>query len=253
MLGFLSGRAISFVALAASLCLLIPACAQAAGAKAFSDAERSEIGEIVKAYLLEHPEVLVDAMDALQSKQEAADKAKAAAVIKTRPHDVYTDGYSFVAGNPKAKLTLVEFFDYNCGYCRKAFDKMMTLASANSNVRFVFKEYPILSPESETCARAALAAGMQGKYLEFHRAMMSHPGRANEQAIDDVAKKLKLNLAKLHKDMDDPQVAAHIAANRKLGDDLALTGTPSFIVGNEVVSGWSEEELDKLIKDGGKG
>jgi len=230
--------------------LSIASIARAAETRSFTPAQRAEIGDVVRAYLLDHPEVLVDAMNALQAKQDKAAKDKAAAVIKSRPNDIFNDGYSFVAGNPKAKVTLVEFFDYNCGYCRKAFDKMMSLASPNSNVRFIFKEFPILSPESETCAKAAFAAGKQGKYLEFHKAMMSHPGRANEQAIEDVAKQIGLNLHELHKDMNDPTIAAHVEQNLKLGQDLSFDGTPSFIVGNQVMSGWSEQDLDKLIAGG---
>jgi len=196
--------------------------------------------------------VLVDAMDALQAKQDKAAKDKAAAVIKARPSEIYSDGYSFVAGNPNAKITLVEFFDYNCGYCRKAFSKMMTLAAPSSNVRFIFKEFPILSPESEVAAKAAFAAGKQGKYLEFHRAMMSHPGRANEQAIEDVVKQIGLNVDKFHKDLNSPEAAAHVDANLKLGNDLGLDGTPSFIIDGKVIGGWSEKDVDEAIRGGGK-
>ncbi|MFZ1990268.1 MAG: DsbA family protein [Alphaproteobacteria bacterium] len=237
---------------AASLALIAGTMTSAAAAapKSFSPAQQAEIGDIVKQYLLDHPEVLVDAMNALQAKQDQAAKDKAAAVIKSRPGDIYNDGYSFVAGNPNAKVTLVEFFDYNCGYCRKAFDKMMTLAAPNSKVRFVFKEFPILSPESEVASKAAFAASKQNKYLEFHRGLMSHSGRANEQAIEDVAKKIGLNMAQFHKDMNGPDAEAHVSANLKLGSDLGLDGTPSFIVNGKVISGWSEKDVDAAISAG---
>ena len=224
--------------------------AATAAPKSFSPAQEAEIGAIVKQYLLDHPEVLVDAMNVLQAKQDQAAKDKAASVIKSRPGDIYSDGYSFVAGNPNAKVTLVEFFDYNCGYCRKAFEKMMTLAAPNSNVRFIFKEFPILSPESEVASKAAFAASKQNKYLEFHRGLMSHPGRANEQAIDDVAKKIGLNMTQFHKDMTSPDAEAHVSANLKLGSDLGLDGTPSFIVNGKVITGWSEKDVDAAISGG---
>jgi protein-disulfide isomerase len=226
--------------------------APASTPKSFSDAQRAEIGQIVRDYLVNHPEVLVDAMNALQAKQDAETKAKADAVIKQNPAEIYNDGYSFVAGNPKAKVTLVEFFDYNCGYCRKAFAKMMTLAKPDSDVKFIFKEYPILSPESEVCSRAAFAAAKQGKYLQFHKAMMSHQGRANDEAITEVAKQIGLNLNQLHKDMNDPAVLAHVEQNLKLGNDLGMDGTPSFIVNGQIIDGWSEADVDKAITKGEK-
>jgi protein-disulfide isomerase len=242
---------IAFAAAALLASAALPA--RAADTRSFTPAQRAEIGDVVRAYLLDHPEVLVDAMNALQAKQDKAAREKAEAVIKAHPNEIFNDGYSFVAGNPHAKVTMVEFFDYNCAYCRKAFDKMMTLAAPNSNVRFIFKEFPILSPESEVAARAAFAAGKQGKYLQFHKAMMSHPGRANAESIDEVAKSIGLSLTKLHKDMTDPKIAAEVQANLKLGADLSFDGTPSFIVGDKVMSGWSEDDLDKLIADGAKG
>lgn len=234
-------------AIALALCALSASNLTAAPPAKFNDAQRTEIGQIVHDYLIEHPEVLVEAMNELQAKEEAAAKARVADILKSKPNDVYNDGYSFVAGNPKAQVTLVEFFDYNCAYCRKAFDKMMTLAAANSKVRFVFKEYPILSPESESAAKAAMAAARQGKYLQFHRGLMSYPGHVNDHAIDEVAKKVGLDLNRLHKDMKDPKIAANIEANHRLAQDLAIDGTPSFIVGDQVLGGWSESELNDLI------
>ena len=213
----------------------------------FTPDQQAEIGAIVKSYLMEHPEVLVDAMDALQAKQDQAAKDKAAAVIKSRPNDIYNDGYSFVAGNPNAKVTLVEFFDYNCAYCRKAFDKMMTLAKPDSKVKFIFKEFPILTPESEVAAKAAFAAKKQNKYLEFHKGLMSHPGRANEEAIEEVAKKIGLDMTAFHKDMNAPDAAAHVKANLALGSDLGIDGTPSFIVNGKLIDGWSEKDVDDAI------
>jgi protein-disulfide isomerase len=251
-------------ALAATLALAmaVPAVANAAqadetmaphAASSFSDKQRSEIGQIVHDYLLEHPEVLLDAMQALQDKQAADAKAQAAEVIQAKPKELFHDGYSFVAGNPHAKVTVVEFFDYNCAYCRKANPKIMQLAKPNSPVKLIFKEYPVLSADSEVAARAAMAAAKQGKYLAFHKALMSYNGRANEAAIETVAKKIGLNLAELKSDMKNPLYQARIEENVKLGDDLQIDGTPSFIVGKELMAGWSESDLDKLIKKEAKG
>ncbi len=235
---------------AAGLVLIAVVALTATGAaskSSFTPDQQAEIGQLVRSYLLDHPEVLVDAMDALQAKQDKAAKDKAATVIKQHPDEIYKDGYSFVAGNPNAKVTLVEFFDYNCAYCRKAFAKMMTLAKPNSKVRFIFKEFPILTPESKVAAKAAFAAEKQNKYLEFHKGLMSHPGRANEEAIEEVAKKIGLNMDQFHKDMNDPSAEAHVEENLKLGDDLGIDGTPSFIVDGKLIGGWSEKEIDDAI------
>jgi len=226
--------------------------ADAAESSRFSGTDKKAIEEIVHSYLVEHPEVLTEAMQALQDKQDAAAKAKTSTVIEKRPNDIFADGYSFVAGNPKAKVTVVEFFDYNCGHCRDAFPKLMGLIDTHADIRFVFKEFPIFQGSDEA-AMAAMAAGKQGKYLEFHRALMSWPGAVNSHAIDAAAKKAGLDVARLRQDMKDPVFAARLEANHKLGEDLSIDGTPTFIVGKEVMSGWSSRQFDELVaKAGGK-
>jgi protein-disulfide isomerase len=234
-------------AMALALCALSASSLTAAPTKSFSDTQRSDIELIVHDYLVKHPEVLVEAMNELQAKEDAASKSRVADILKSKPNEVYNDGYSFVAGNPKSQITLVEFFDYNCGYCRKAYEKMMALAAPTSKVRFIFKEYPILTPESETASKAAMAAARQGKYLEFHRGLMSYPGKVNDHAIDDVATKIGLDVNRMHKDMKDPKIAAQIDANHKIAEKLNIDGTPSFIIGDQLLGGWSESELNDLI------
>lgn len=221
--------------------------ADAAESSRFSAADKKAIGEIVRAYLLEHPEILQEAAVAYQDKVEAKAKAKAAETIKKQPKDIFSDGYSFAAGDPNASVTVVEFFDYNCGHCREAFPKLMKLLDAKADIRIIFKEYPIFDGSDEP-AKAALAAARQGKYLEFHRALMSTQGRVGPQAIDDAAKKVGLDLAKLKADMKDPLIAARIEANHKLGDELAIDGTPSFVIGDELLAGWSEKVFDDYVK-----
>jgi protein-disulfide isomerase len=213
----------------------------------FSSADRKQLETIIHAYIVDHPEVITEAFQALQEKEDAAGKAKAASVIDQRPKDIYNDGYSFVAGNPKSSVSVVEFFDYNCVHCREAFPKIMALLDTHEDVRLVFKEFPIFDGSDEA-AKAAMAAARQGKYLEFHRALMVYDGRVSSQAIEDSAKKVGLDLAKLRKDMGDPLFAARLDANHKLGTDLGINGTPSFIVGKQLMPGWSASEFDSLIK-----
>lgn len=225
--------------------------ADAAESSRFSPADKKALEAIIHDYLVEHPEVLTEAMVALQAKQEAAAKAKASTVIEKRPNDLFADGYSFVAGNPKAKVTVVEFFDYNCGHCRTAFPKLMSMIDTKADIRIIFKEFPIF-PGSEEAAAAAMAAGRQGKYLEFHRALMSTKGSVSGHAIDEAAKKVGLNLDQLRKDMKDPLITARIEANHKLGDDLGIDGTPAFIIGKDMLSGWGSKEFDDLVAKAAK-
>ena len=225
--------------------------ADAAESARFSGADKKAIEAIVHSYLVEHPEVLTEAFQSLQNQQAAAGKAKADTVIAKRPNDIFADGYSFVAGNPKATVTVVEFFDYNCGHCREAFPKLMSLIDTKADIRFIFKEFPIF-PGSDEAAKASMAAGRQGKYLEFHRALMSTQGAVNPHAIDAAAKKLGLDLDKLHKDMKDPLLDARLEANHKLGDDLGIDGTPTFIVGKELLSGWGGKDFEDLVAKAAK-
>ncbi len=128
----------------------------------------------------------------------------------------------------------------------------MSLIDTHADIRFIFKEFPIFQGSDEASA-AAMAAGKQGKYLEFHRALMSTAGAVNAHAIDDAAKKVGLDVDKLHRDMKDPAIAARIEANHKLGEDMGFDGTPTFIVGKEVLAGWSSKSFDELVaKAGGK-
>lgn len=221
--------------------------ADAAENARFSPADKKAIGEIVRSYLLEHPELLNEVFVALQEKTDAQTRAKAADAIKKQPKDIFSDGYSFVAGNPNASVTVVEFFDYNCGHCRTAFPRLMKLIDDKADIRIIFKEYPIFEGSDEP-AKAAMAAIKQGKYLEFHRALMATQGRVGPQAIDDAAKKAGLDLAKLKRDMKDPMIAARLVANNKLGEALAIDGTPSFVIGDELLSGWSDKLFDEYVQ-----
>jgi protein-disulfide isomerase len=221
--------------------------ADAAESTRFSSADKKAIEAIVRSYLLENPEILNEAFTALQNKIEAQGKAKASTIIAKRPQDIFADGYSVAVGNPNAAVTVVEFFDYNCAHCRRAFPTLMKLIDDKADIRFIFKEFPIFDG-SEELAKAAMAAAKQGKYLAYHRALMGHEGHIGPEAIDEAAKKAGLDVAKLHQDMKDKLFAARLEANHELGDALGIDGTPSFIVGKEMLVGWSETEFGALVK-----
>ena len=228
------------------------ALAGAAGAadapKAFSPEQEKAIREVVRDYLVNHPEVLVEAIQALQEKQQAAEKDQRQKALAAYRAELEQDADSPVAGNPKGNVTIVEFFDYRCPYCKSVSDRLFDTVKADGNVRYVLKEFPILGPESVVAAKAALAARKQGKYVEFHRALMAVRGNLDENAVMALAKTVGLDAKRLRDDMDGPAIAASLDRNLKLAQALKIDGTPAFVVGDQLVPGAvSTEALKTLI------
>ncbi|HVH82006.1 MAG TPA: thioredoxin domain-containing protein, partial [Stellaceae bacterium] len=153
----------------------------------FSSDQKKEIEAIVRDYLKNHPEVLIDAMQAAEDKLKTDAKDKTAQALAAHRQEVFNDAQSPVAGNPNGNATLVEFFDYRCPYCKQVEPALERIVADDRQLRFVYKEFPVLGPESETAARVALAAKRQGKYDAFHRAMMSAGGHIDESVIFKVA------------------------------------------------------------------
>jgi protein-disulfide isomerase len=217
-----------------------PAAATPA-AQAFSGDQRHEIEGIVKDYLVSHPEVLQEAMDALDKRQKQADADKARTTIKDNNATIFNSAHQVVLGNPQGNVTMVEFFDYNCGFCKHALPDMMTLLKSDPNLKFVLKEFPVLGPGSVEAARVAVAARMQDptgkKYIEFHQKLLGGRGPADKARALAVAKDAGYDMARIEKDMDSDEVKTTIDENMKLADALGVNGTPSYVVGNEVVVG----------------
>jgi protein-disulfide isomerase len=237
-----------FLVILAVLCL--GASQLPARAADFTPDQKKEVEAIVRDYLKAHPEVLVDAIQAAEDKIKADAKDKAAAALTTHRRDVFDDPQSPVAGNPKGDVTLVEFFDYRCPYCKQVEPALEKLVGDDRQLRFVFKEFPVLGPESEIAARVALAAKKQGKYDAFHRAMMATTGRIDEATIYKVAGSVGLDVDKIKQDMRSPDVDKQLKANLDLGKALDLDGTPSFIVGDTIIPGAiSAGDLRQLIAD----
>lgn len=211
-----------------------PAIATAAE---FSDAQKAEIGQIVHDYLIKNPEVLREAFTELQAREKAQQEADAQAKLKDNADALYRAEGDLSVGNPKASVTLVEFFDYNCGYCKKAFPDIVKLTETDKDLRIIFKEFPILGPGSVAAARAALASRKQDKYWEFHQAMMRFQGQKDETAVMAIAKRTGLDTDKLATDMKDPAVDAVLSKNLQLGQALGIEGTPGFILGDQLVPG----------------
>jgi protein-disulfide isomerase len=219
-----------------------------AAAADFTPDQKKEIEAIVHDYLKNHPEMLIDAIQAADDKMKADEKDKAVQALADHRQAVFDDPQSPIAGNPKGDVTLVEFFDYRCPYCKQVEPELEKLVADDHKLRFVYKEFPVLGPDSETAAHAALAARQQGKYDVFHRAMMSTPGHIDEAAIFKVAASVGIDVDRLKQDMKSPEIDKELKANLDLGTQLDLSGTPSFIVGDTIVPGAiSGDALKQLI------
>ncbi len=217
-------------------------------AAAVSKQQRETIEDIVRAYLLKNPEVVREAMQALQVKEEKQKSQATAENMKNLRTEIYSDVDSPTAGNAKGDVSVVVFFDYFCGYCKRTLPAVQTLLANDSSVRVVYKEFPILGPQSLVAAKAALAAERQGKFTEFHQAMLSADG-AGDDVLKAVSERLGLDYAKLQKDMLDPKIAEAIDRNIRLADALTVTGTPAYLIGDQLIPGAIDAEaLTRLIK-----
>jgi protein-disulfide isomerase len=214
---------------------------QNAGAAEFSTPQKSEIEKIVRDYLLEHPEVLQEAMAELEKRQAAGEAEKHKAAVKEHAQALFSSPRQVVVGNPKGDVTFVEFFDYNCGYCKRAMADMLTLMKDDPKLKVVLKEFPVLGPGSVEAAQVAVAVRMQDKtgqkYLQFHEKLLGARGEANKARALAVAKDVGLNMAQLEKDMVSPEVKDTLQESFKLAEVLGMNGTPSYVIGDNVVVG----------------
>ena len=197
--------------------------------------------------ILENPKIVMDAINILRDRDEANKGLSQKQAYLDNKELLVMDPNAPVLGNPNGDITIVEFFDYNCGYCKKAMPVMQALMENDNNLRVVYREFPILSAGSVFASRAALASRVQGKYLEFHEALMSAQ-KVDETSVIVIARKIGLDVNKLIIDMEHPAVSEHIQTSRDLADALQFTGTPSFVIGNELVGGYIPvESMAKII------
>jgi protein-disulfide isomerase len=223
-------------ALIALACLGAPT---AASAQSFTDTQRSDIETIVKNYLIAHPEVLEEAMNELSKRQAAAETQKHEESIAKNADAIFNSPRGVTLGNKDGDVTFVEFFDYNCGYCKRAMADMMDLLKNDPKLKVVLKEFPVLSEGSVDAAKVAVAARMQDpkKYLDFHQKLLGGRGPADKARALAAAKDAGYDTAKLEKDLASPEVKATIEENFKLAEDMGLNGTPSYVIGKQVVVG----------------
>ena len=214
-----------------------------------STAETERVQRIVRDYLQQHPEVIIEAIKSYQDKRAAAEAGKARQTISALQDELLRDPASPVGANPAGDVSIVEFFDYRCPYCKAVAPDLAKALAADGKVRLIYKEFPILGSSSMLAAKAALASQQQGKYIPFHEKLIAFKGNLDEVAIYAMAADIGLDVAKLKSDMQKPEIDAAIQRNYKLADKLAIQGTPAFVIGSELLPGAaSVDELTAAIR-----
>ncbi|MGH1459545.1 MAG: DsbA family protein [Paracoccaceae bacterium] len=220
---------------------LLAAPAHAFDVTAMSPAEKEAFGAEVRAYLMENPQVIMDAVNSLEERQAAAQAQNDVDLVKINAKDIFDDPNSWVGGNPDGDITLVEFTDYRCGYCRKAVADVQKLLKTDGNIRFIIKEFPILGEASITSSRFAIAVRMlhgDAAYEHAHDALIALKGGVNEGSLSKLAKSLDLDAAPILAKMDSPEVTQVIADNHALAGRLQISGTPTFVLEDRMLRGY---------------
>lgn len=234
-----------YLALAISLATL-PMVGPAQAQDLTEDRVRALVLETIR----ENPEIVMEAVAILQERDAQTQAAAVAEVLSSKRDRLENDPNAPVLGNPDGDVTVVEFFDYNCPYCRQADPEIRALLKADPNIRLVLREWPILGDGSVFATRAALAARAQGKYEAMHWGLLGMNGRANEASVMALAADLGLDLDQLRADMKAPEIDAHIEVSMELTQVLGFNGTPSFVIGDALVPGFvPQSELEMLVND----
>ncbi|MBL0374805.1 DsbA family protein [Rhizobium sp. KVB221] len=229
--------------------------AAATSANAFDDTEKKEIGEIVREYLLQNPEIMIEIQQTLQQKQETERLAQAKSAVKDNYDAIFNAPYDLSIGNPKGKVTIVEFFDYNCGYCKRALSDMNAVIKSNPDVRFVLKEFPILGPDSLAAHKVSAAFRLIApeKYGEFHHELLGNKAHADEARALAVAESLGVSEKAIREKMTSSPSDESVQDAYKLATKLGISGTPSYIIGDEAVFGAvGADELNEKIANIGQ-
>lgn len=220
---------------------LMAAPVQAFDLTNMSDAEREVFRREVREYLLDNPQVIMDAVAVLEERNAANQENADLALVQNNADAIFGDDHSWVGGNPEGDITVVEFLDYRCGYCRKAYEDVKTLIQSDGNIRFIVKEFPILGQASLDSARYAMAtkiAAGDEAYEAMHDALMAYKGDTGVASLSRLADGLGLDAQSITAALDDPQVDAAIRANHELAQVLSINGTPTFVFGDEMIRGY---------------
>jgi protein-disulfide isomerase len=215
--------------------LAVPATAQ------FDGKDKKAIEKIVRQYILENPEIIAEAIENLRNRDRLAQEQAKQHALQVSAAQIYSNPLTPEHGNPKGDAVVVEFFDYQCGYCKRVFPTFMNVLQSDKNIRVIWKELPILGPVSRFAARAAMASNRQDKYFEFHVALMGLRGRLTEKRVMDTAKSIGINVTRLIKDMAAPEIDRYLDETLQLARSLGINGTPAFLFGDQVVPGAIDE------------
>lgn len=236
---------------ALALTLAGGATAQTIDVTDMSEAERGAFRAEVRAYLMENPEVIIEAVNALEARQAEQEAAAAEQALTANSDAIFNDGMSWVGGNPEGDITVVEFMDYRCGYCRRAKDEVEALVAGDGNIRFVLKEFPILGEASVIMSRFAIATGNvagEAAYKQVHDALMEMTSEPSEAALRRLAGGFDLDADAILAEMNSEAVTRQIAETRQVAEQLAIRGTPTFVMGDQLVRGYvSLEEMQEIV------
>jgi len=210
--------------------------------------QKEQVEKIVRDYLTKNPEILVEMTTELDKRQQEEQAQQQDKAIGDNADALFRSDKSFAAGNPDGDVTVVEFFDYNCGYCRRAMPDVVKLVDTDDKVKLVFKELPIFGEESEQAAKGALAAHKQGKYFEMHQKLFADPGKANKEKVLRIANELGLDVPQLEKDMESADIQASLDESRDLAQALGLQGTPLYLIGDRIIPGAPDDLYDQLVE-----
>jgi protein-disulfide isomerase len=239
------------IALACALLVTLPHHAVSAGE--FTPAQRQEIENLLHDYLIENPGVLAEATRAAEDKKNREAAAKAKEVLGDRQNEVFDDPATPVGGNPQGDVAIVEFFDYRCPYCKQVEPSLITLLNQDHELRLIYKEMPVLGPQSDVAARAALAAHRQGKFETFHAALMATKGQITDDMVYAIAASAGLDIDALKWDMVAPEIDRALKTNLALAEALNIRGTPGFIIGDHIAPGALDiDTLKKMVADARK-
>lgn len=208
-----------------------------ASALAQDKGKTQDLEKAIHDYLLNHPEVIIEALEKYEARQRNAQREAAKAALRLHRDILFNHPMTPVSGGKNADVTIVEFFDYQCGFCKRVLDTVVSVMDSDPKVRVVWKDFPILGPTSEFAARAAMAAERQGKYLQFHTRVMGARGQLTPQKILRIAEKIGLDVDRLKTDMAAPEITKYLADTAQLAQALGITGTPGFVIGDSIVSG----------------
>lgn len=245
--------ALAFAALAAAATVALPARADE-----FTPAQKQELGQFIRDYLVNNPDVLKDAIEALDKRDKANAQAEQQKVVASEAGPLFSSKYQATIGNPSANATLVEFFDYNCHFCKGALPDVTKLMKDDPNLKIVLKDFPVLGPGSVEAAKVASAARNQlpgDKFWAFHSKLLASHGPVGKAEALAVAKELGLDMDRLNKDMESPEIKTGLDEVMRLADELQINGTPTFVVGQDLVVGavgydQLKEKIDSVHKCG---